>query len=99
MLGYGTQFAMLEFDEGERVVDAPVERKPAKPYQERRTFVEADKPKDQALHNLAAPGSYEQHEAQANGQDRKSTRLNSSHQIISYAVFSLKKKKTSHIPT
>src|SRR5258708_24115926 len=36
--------------------------------------------------------------------DRKSTRLNSSHQIISYAVFCLKKKKTvqhctrQHIP-
>src|SRR5258708_21677098 len=32
--------------------------------------------------------------------DRKSTRLNSSHQIISYAVFCLKKKKTytSHHP-
>src|SRR5258708_26697915 len=29
------------------------------------------------------------------GRDRKSTRLNSSHQIISYAVFCLK-KKTSH---
>src|SRR5258708_31524570 len=28
-------------------------------------------------------------------QDRKSTRLNSSHQIISYAVFCLKKKKES----
>src|SRR5258708_39587162 len=28
-----------------------------------------------------------------NGTDRKSTRLNSSHQIISYAVFCLKKKK------
>src|SRR5258708_12644916 len=28
------------------------------------------------------------------GRDRKSTRLNSSHQIISYAVFCLKKKKT-----
>src|SRR5258708_14075491 len=28
-------------------------------------------------------------------QDRKSTRLNSSHQIISYAVFCLKKKKTT----
>src|SRR5947208_9575227 len=28
------------------------------------------------------------------GEDRKSTRLNSSHQIISYAVFCLKKKKT-----
>src|SRR5258708_15115711 len=27
-------------------------------------------------------------------QDRKSTRLNSSHQIISYAVFCLKKKNT-----
>src|SRR5258708_19758086 len=27
--------------------------------------------------------------------DRKSTRLNSSHQIISYAVFSLKKKKNT----
>src|SRR5947208_9987558 len=31
--------------------------------------------------------------------DRKSTRLNSSHQIISYAVFCLKKKKTKHIDT
>src|SRR5258708_27192862 len=29
--------------------------------------------------------------------DRKSTRLNSSHQIISYAVFCLKKKKISHV--
>jgi len=29
----------------------------------------------------------------ANQTDRKSTRLNSSHQIISYAVFCLKKKK------
>src|SRR5258708_12239364 len=28
--------------------------------------------------------------------DRKSTRLNSSHQIISYAVFCLKKKKIHH---
>src|SRR5258708_29673935 len=28
--------------------------------------------------------------------DRKSTRLNSSHQIISYAVFCLKKKKYRH---
>src|SRR5258708_40152911 len=30
--------------------------------------------------------------------DRKSTRLNSSHQIISYAVFCLKKKKTISTP-
>src|SRR5258708_31881813 len=33
------------------------------------------------------------------GEDRKSTRLNSSHQIISYAVFCLKKKKTIKTPT
>src|SRR5258708_27685294 len=32
-------------------------------------------------------------------QDRKSTRLNSSHQIISYAVFCLKKKKTQQHST
>src|SRR3712207_7695271 len=30
--------------------------------------------------------------------DRKSTRLNSSHANISYAVFCLKKKKHNHIP-
>src|SRR5690242_21333797 len=32
--------------------------------------------------------------AQPGGKDRKSTRLNSSHMSISYAVFCLKKKKT-----
>src|SRR2546422_6677700 len=32
-------------------------------------------------------------------QDRKSTRLNSSHGYISYAVFCLKKKKTPNKPT
>src|SRR5258708_27320200 len=32
-------------------------------------------------------------------EDRKSTRLNSSHQIISYAVFCLKKKKRRTIAT
>src|SRR5436190_10029183 len=31
--------------------------------------------------------------------DRKSTRLNSSHTVISYAVFCLKKKKKQTIPT
>src|SRR5438552_12725418 len=31
--------------------------------------------------------------SRARAEDRKSTRLNSSHQIISYAVFCLKKKK------
>src|SRR3712207_8903946 len=32
-------------------------------------------------------------------EDRKSTRLNSSHANISYAVFCLKKKKSTHAPT
>src|SRR5256885_12697987 len=31
--------------------------------------------------------------------DRKSTRLNSSHLVISYAVFCLKKKKIKHTPS
>src|SRR5256885_8753392 len=33
------------------------------------------------------------------GLDRKSTRLNSSHLVISYAVFCLKKKKPRKIPS
>src|SRR5256885_5474920 len=32
-------------------------------------------------------------------EDRKSTRLNSSHLVISYAVFCLKKKKKDHLPS
>src|SRR5256885_10926846 len=35
-------------------------------------------------------------QSQAAQRDRKSTRLNSSHLVISYAVFCLKKKKTMH---
>src|SRR5260221_7327259 len=38
-----------------------------------------------------APGS--RRRAGAGAEDRKSTRLNSSHTVISYAVFCLKKKK------
>src|SRR5205809_5562737 len=37
--------------------------------------------------------------AQGAGRDRKSTRLNSSHGYISYAVFCLKKKKKNHRTT
>src|SRR5260370_24353450 len=49
-----------------------------------------------ATRALRRQGSYrgsEKLETRFDGQDRKSTRLNSSHQIISYAVFCLKKKK------
>src|SRR5215216_7308165 len=41
-----------------------------------------------ARRNMLGPGA-------AAGEDRKSTRLNSSHQIISYAVFCLKKKNNT----
>src|SRR5256885_1921472 len=40
-------------------------------------------------------GAFE-HIADSFAGDRKSTRLNSSHLVISYAVFCLKKKKRSH---
>ena len=37
-----------------------------------------------------------QQKNESESRDRKSTRLNSSHVVISYAVFCLKKKKKSH---
>src|SRR5439155_7183775 len=53
-----------------------------------------------AVHGLPRdrPGSSGARGASAQG-DRKSTRLNSSHVAISYAVFCLKKKKTNYIPS
>src|SRR3712207_7868724 len=39
------------------------------------------------------------HEDHSAGGDRKSTRLNSSHANISYAVFCLKKKKNTSVPS
>src|SRR5260221_3432075 len=44
------------------------------------------------------PSLSEQHNACDTLRDRKSTRLNSSHTVISYAVFCLKKKKKSQTP-
>src|SRR5260364_216314 len=46
--------------------------------------------------SLAPIDSSKRSSARSGCRDRKSTRLNSSHQIISYAVFCLKKKKTIH---
>src|SRR5437867_13120798 len=45
---------------------------------------------------LFATGTYEQMQELAK-KDRKSTRLNSSHRTISYAVFCLKKKKNKAV--
>src|SRR5207244_11359408 len=52
------------------------------------TFEVANNSLARAVMRLRRPG----HPAQDLVTDRKSTRLNSSHQIISYAVFCLKKK-------
>src|SRR5438132_4282765 len=45
------------------------------------------------LQRLAAPFGFLAPDRLSAAQDRKSTRLNSSHTVISYAVFCLKKKK------
>src|SRR5690606_41522471 len=50
-------------------------------------------PRGDASARRAAPGRHPQQGLQ----DRKSTRLNSSHVKISYAVFCLKKKRQRHI--
>src|SRR5690606_39691020 len=50
---------------------------------------------DELAQTIRALGNYGSHKKYENlYQDRKSTRLNSSHVKISYAVFCLKKKKT-----
>src|SRR2546430_11733309 len=47
----------------------------------------------QSLHRRGALHHPRRHPSRRTGRDRKSTRLNSSHSQISYAVFCLKKKK------
>src|SRR5438034_7726304 len=49
-----------------------------------------------ALRELANAAALEETTAELSQLDRKSTRLNSSHTVISYAVFCLKKKKKKH---
>src|SRR2546422_10632107 len=49
--------------------------------------------KGKAVHRNEHRASRYRKEARGEGEDRKSTRLNSSHGYISYAVFCLKKKK------
>src|SRR2546422_1974166 len=49
--------------------------------------------RDRYARETRQPRGGERRERAAAGQDRKSTRLNSSHGYISYAVFCLKKKK------
>src|SRR5256885_8863251 len=61
----------------------------------------AEKIPDFAAGPVAVVGQRVDHDRHAMGsialEDRKSTRLNSSHLVISYAVFCLKKKKTNNL--
>src|SRR5258708_29028904 len=74
---YTTLFRSLSSPLGRRRRLAPLRVTP-------NTRVSCGAVKKDSFHNLRAPAA---------SRDRKSTRLNSSHQIISYAVFCLKKKK------
>src|SRR5262245_15740806 len=61
------------------------------------TFNQANLPNPGAGWHVASTNDFEREQLQEEGrdQDRKSTRLNSSHLGISYAVFCLKKKNTN----
>src|SRR2546430_10410440 len=54
---------------------------------------------DALVTTLGACGDVQRNVMSASFRDRKSTRLNSSHSQISYAVFCLKKKKITEEPT
>src|SRR5256885_9909936 len=62
-----------------------------------RSFVSWAKYSDKWVNDLAEEQFNRVAQVTYEIRDRKSTRLNSSHLVISYAVFCLKKKKTSHM--
>src|SRR5256885_6777528 len=63
----------------------------------KRTVDEQDQKPDSGQHHAAACAGEDRASERypAHQKDRKSTRLNSSHLVISYAVFCLKKKKAA----
>src|SRR3712207_3217844 len=70
-----------------------------RPHVESRSSRAAKDPEHKASHNSAHHPNYGRDDNAAGvitRQDRKSTRLNSSHANISYAVFCLKKKKKTY---
>src|SRR5256885_5890586 len=73
------------------------QRQPRQPLvrAEQRAESRLPRPRPRRTHDRGVPRRSEVHEAGALRRlaDRKSTRLNSSHLVISYAVFCLKKKK------
>src|SRR2546429_6767080 len=59
----------------------------------RKLYIDLNHPRAQAISQLHRVDRVLDGQAGVREQDRKSTRLNSSHGYISYAVFCLKKKK------
>src|SRR2546422_7394648 len=87
---------------------APLERRPAEAAAHARRVQDLPEHRgvpvfrrshDRAGHELlvAQPDAHAETRTGRVSLDRKSTRLNSSHGYISYAVFCLKKKKNTHI--
>src|SRR5256886_12364039 len=79
-------------------VEGIVERRPSPPARDKVAQDPRDEADDDRRHRADVPGGGCDGDEAANradrdAQDRKSTRLNSSHSQISYAVFCLKKKK------
>src|SRR5207253_11209006 len=63
----------------------------------RRQAHRGDEPDDRARGQELDRGAHRRGDGHLGGEDRKSTRLNSSHVAISYAVFCLKKKSNCRI--
>src|SRR5258708_20600143 len=66
---------------------------------QRRRILVLLKGRERPVNELARALRITQPRTSKHLRDRKSTRLNSSHQIISYAVFCLKKKKIARLRT
>src|SRR2546427_7588721 len=90
--GVGREIALLMARQGAHVV--------VNDYGGSEVGLGADrKPADEVVDEIRRAGGQAaaNYDSVATMADRKSTRLNSSHSQISYAVFCLKKKKTNHI--
>src|SRR5258708_20853615 len=89
---YTTLFRSIRIHDGEFAVWAPVQAE-GRLDAEIKKLVRNEQPETPFLGLGVQPGPFAgKHHVPIRHSDRKSTRLNSSHQIISYAVFCLKKK-------